>query len=491
MSKLLQLLKENKLLASIFLLTLIFQLVFVFQTSAFSSDESYFHLRASTSLNSLYTPYHDDLSYGGRQVIYPPLFHILLFLFSFLPLAFHIIPALLTSLIVILSYLIAKEITNDKTSSLLAAFLAAFIPVLISITINQVSVYSLLFPMMFFMLYCLLKLEHSKKYLTAFIICSFLLPLIHLHSLFFVLILLFYYLLLSVENIAMSRLKQEAILFSSFIILLINFIIFKKAFLLYGLDIIWQNAPSEVIAASFTNIGIFQLFYTIGVLPLLLGALAIFYGIFREKRDPIFLLSALFLSISLLLIAKLVELPVGLSLLGIGLAIISSLTFAKFLKYVSITKLASSKKLIISLILIAIISLSFIPSLFIAGSTIKNSFDDKDLSILAKVKDAVPISSTILSPFQEGHILTAMTSRKNVIDSNFMLAPNAQQRLRDVHLVYTTWSEINALELIHQYNISYIYISPNLAKENLTIPSYLTNEKCFLRKNEYLYQITC
>lgn len=491
MNKFLQLLKENKLLASLFILTLIFQLVFVFQTSAFSSDESYFHLRASTSIHSLYTPYYDDLSYGGRQVIYPPLFHILLFLFSFIPFAFNIIPALFTSSIIIIAYLIAKEITSDKTSSLLAASLTAFIPILISITINQISVYSLLFPMMFFMIYCLLKLEHSKNYLAAFIVCSFLLPLIHLHSLFFVLILIFYYLLLSVENITTSKLKQEAILFSSFIIILINFIIFKKAFLLYGLDIIWQNAPSEVIAASFTDIGILQLFYTIGIIPLLLGALAIFYGIFKEKRDPIFLLSALFLATSLLLIAKLVELPVGLSLLGIGLAIVSSLTFAKFLKYVSITKLASSKKLIISLILIAIVSLSVVPSLFIAGSTIKNSFDDKDLTLLANVKDAVPQSSTILSPPKEGNILTALTDRKNVIDSNFMLAPNAQQRLRDVNLMYNTWSEINALGLLHQYNISYIYISPNLAKENLTIPSYLTNEKCFMRKNEYLYQITC
>ena len=132
--------KLNKYLILIILFVLAFRLFFVFQTDNYSSDESYFHLRYINHILEEKNPlFYDDLSYGGRPVVYPPLFHYILALLSFVPFAFKILPAIFISSLIIIAYLISKEIYANKTINLLIALLAGFIPVILSQTLNQIS----------------------------------------------------------------------------------------------------------------------------------------------------------------------------------------------------------------------------------------------------------------------------------------------------------------------------------------------------------------
>ena len=156
--------KPLRILTIIFLLSLAFNLYLSFSSPYLNNDESYFNLRVIDNIRSTGLPlFYDDLSYGGRSVIVQPLFYYLFALLSFIPLYYVIFPALLISSLVLISYLIAKEITNDETSSLLTALLAGFIPIYSKILINQFSVYTLVLPLIAFMILCFIKLENKKN----------------------------------------------------------------------------------------------------------------------------------------------------------------------------------------------------------------------------------------------------------------------------------------------------------------------------------------
>jgi asparagine N-glycosylation enzyme membrane subunit Stt3 len=138
--------KNILLLILIFLLTFAFRLYFVYQVEGFSSN-AYFHIREVESISDKGSlTRFDELSYGGREILYPPIFHYFLAFFDlFFPLNFvlKVIPELLISFLVIIVYKIAKEMTKDENSALLAALISGFVPLFIGNTLNQVSVYSL------------------------------------------------------------------------------------------------------------------------------------------------------------------------------------------------------------------------------------------------------------------------------------------------------------------------------------------------------------
>ena len=65
---------------------------------------------------------------------------------------------------------------------------------------------------------------------------------------------------------------------------------------------------------------------------------------------------------------------------------------------------------------------------------------------------------TILAPLGKGHLITSRSGKRNVIDDNFLFAPDTSERYRDVVTIYSTKSETDALKLIQKYNVDYILI---------------------------------
>src|SRR3989344_512021 len=151
--------KQTILLALIILFSFIVRIVISFHSDYFADDDSYSNLRLIEMMRdktNLIT--YDPLSYGGRDVITPQLFHGIMAILAFIPFSLKLFPEIFISTLPLIIYFISLELTKDENSS----FITAFIPIVFSSTVNHLSVYSLALPLMLLMFYSLLKIKDKK-----------------------------------------------------------------------------------------------------------------------------------------------------------------------------------------------------------------------------------------------------------------------------------------------------------------------------------------
>ena len=209
-------LKPNIFLVFILVLILSFRLYLAFSTPYFDSDQAYFNVRVIEEVISTKTPFSfDPLSYGGREIISPQLFHYIIALFHFIPNFMKIIPEIFITSLAVIAYLIAKKITKDPLASMITAVLVSFSPALLSNTVNQVSVYALAIPIIYLMLYLLMELKNNYT-IHIIVVLSFLLPMLHPISFFFAFSLLFFMILLISESVKIEKLAQEFLHYEPF-----------------------------------------------------------------------------------------------------------------------------------------------------------------------------------------------------------------------------------------------------------------------------------
>ncbi|MBI4448148.1 hypothetical protein HY643_04150 [Candidatus Woesearchaeota archaeon] len=484
---------EHKLLILIFILALTLRIFFVFQTPNFSSDKSYYHIRHTEHIAHNFVPIiYDSLSYGGRTIVDSHVFHYFLAIFNLASstLAFKIVPALLLSSLIFIIYGIAVRISNNKKVALVSALMAGFLPIYINQTINQVSAYALTLPLLFYAIYCFLDL---KKNLNAFIVLSFILPILHPISFIFSLALILYAVLLSLDNIASEKLEKEAIIFYVFITLLINAIIYKKALLAMGLTAVWQAIPKELLANYFKEVSVVELIYTTGVIPLIAGGLGFVFGVFKEKNKNTYLLGSLSLVTLFLLTLKLIDFKIGVMFFGLVLCIISAISLEKLFNYMEMTKISKYRKTLSYLFILLIALTLIIPSFYSAKGIIGQGPSQEKINALLWIKENTPQISVVLADVGEGNLISAIAERKNVADTSFLLAPN---RYPDVSEIFTTQSLAKAINLLHRNGVDYIYLSQETKKSyNLNKPAYLEDTNCFKRiyetETDKIYEVVC
>ena len=449
------------LLFLIFAFSLAFRLYLVLNAQNFADQDAYFQLRHINSVvDDKKIIYYDQLSYGGRYILHPPLFYIVMAFLTFgNKLMLKIIPEIFFSLIVFLVYFMAKDVSGNEKAALFSAMLAAFIPIFIQKTVNTLSTYSLALPLLLLMLYSLLKLD-EKIYRNIFIACSFLLPLIHPIAILFILCILIYFILLSGGAVSPTKIKKEAILFSTLIIVLMEFIIYKKALFSYGLNAIWENIPANILDDLYRQFSVNDLVIGLGILPLVLGSIGVYLGI-KEKKKSIYLYSSFLLTILLLLSTRLITLSVGLMVLGIFLSIFVAITINYIVFYINRTKLHKINYFIAFILIFLFVILSFIPSL---GNGKVSSLDNDVIGDMLWLKENTNKDDVVVGNLMEGNIITSIAERKNVVDANFLLAQNSVKRLKDINGLYTTFTEAKALEIIRRYNIKVIYLSDETQK---------------------------
>ena len=480
-------------LGAIFLTVLAIRLYFAFQTPYFSSDEAYFHIRHTEYIAENLKPIvNDELSYGGRFVLNSHVFHYLLALFKFvLPgmLAYKIIPEIILAMLVLLVFAIAKEITNNETAALFSALTSGLTPILFKATINQVSIYSLILVLLLYMIYIFFDLRNKVRW---FVLLSLLLPLVHPAGFFFAASMIVYLLLTGLESIEVEQISKESIILVLFFNLLIAFLLFKNAFLTTGLGAAWQNVPSELLDSYFRNINVLEAVTSIGIIPIIFGTTGFLFAL-KAKKKSIYALSAFMLTDFLLLAMKMIDFNIGIMILGLLLAVISSIAFDKFVAYLNMTKFIRMKKpAAAAFVLLAIASLG-IPSLIAAEGTISNSITQDEYSTLAWIRDNTAKMAVVLADINEGNYVTAIAERKNVADSYFLLAPD---RYSDISNIFRTQSLVKAIEPIKKYNIDYIYLSDR-TKKNYKIEElvYARDENCFKKvfytEKTEVYRITC
>src|SRR3989344_63985 len=480
------------LLLLIFILNLVFRISFVVKTDNLSSDFSYFHLRNLENFINNGELKYDDLSYSGREIVYPMFFYYFIgFFTNFMSasLALKFIPEILISFLPIIIFFIVKLIVKNSYIALFCSLISGFIPVVLQRTLNQGSIYSLALPIIFFMFYLFLYLIYNKKNVYLFLIFSFILALVHPIAFIFVLALIFYTILLISESMSLKGIKREAILFSIFVITIVQFIVFNKAFLEYGLNFIYGNTPKELLSFAFTSLTY------IGIIPIIFGSIGIYIGIFRYRKNSVYLFSSLILGILLLLVLNLIDYYIAMTFVALSFCVLTGVALKQFLSYLEFTKFSNYKIFfIISLIVLGVFSIY--PVFGVAYNVIDKTITNEEIDVIQRIGGRIDDNSTVLADIEEGHYINYFANSKNVADTYFLMAPNVEERLSDIKSVYNSWNGNMVLDTLKKYRVRYIYLSERTKlKYNLQELRYAKDGKCFTQVEQYkgnkFYQVEC
>ncbi len=491
--------KKNIILFATIFVTLAIRLYFTFSTPYLSYD-SYFAVRQVEHIKEKGVPLiYDDLSYQGRTLVFSPLFYYILALLSFLIptiTAIKLISNVFAILPILAVYLIAKELTKKQIPALFSAFLAAFIPIFFFKTINSATVYSLAIPLMFFSIYCFMKISEKKKYMYWFIVTVFLLPLIHtLLSFLFILGLLIFMLLTKIENLKIEKIESESILFSVLVVFWLSFLIFKKAFLLYGSGFIWQNIPSQILGMYFPETSILGAVYKIGVIPFITGIFVIYSYLFIKKDRKIYLLISFAFAASLCLWLKLMQADTGLILLGVIFSILFAVFYEKFFSiglvlpiiasifykkaFKKMKRMKTGRNFTLCILFIILLVSAILPSLTYAKKIEQLSPTQEEINALIWLKNNTNKNESVVATLEEGYLINYVAERPVIADLNFLLIADANQRFEDIERILATPYKTVAISLLEKYNTKYIYFSRNARnKYDVETPRYIDDE-CF------------
>lgn len=475
--------KEHYLLLTIFFIVLACRLYYAFQTPYLSSGYDYYAARQVENIIDIGMPIvQDDLSYGGRVNLGSPFFYYMIAFFDlFMPLSIvgKVVCNIFASSLVIMVYLISYELIKSRTASLFSALISGFIPIYIKVTVNSLSVYSIAFPLIFLCVYCFLRIE-EPGFINYYLAGIFFITMISPISLLLALGFIIYLILLKIDRMQEKRAELEVMIFSILFIVWFLFVIYKKAFVFHGTDIIWWNIPKEIMSSYFGSVSILTAIYQIGSIPLIYAVYTVLQHIYRPSDRNTCLFSSMALSAVLLLWLRLIELSMGMIYLGI----ISVLLFAQFYSwsfgYWKNTRFAAFTKIFFVVFLVPLILTSFLPSLSYAQSTIDGTISDDEMAVLKWIEENTDENITVLAPLSQGHLITGIAKRRNVADDNFLLISDVEKRQDDIRQAYTAMFETEALRAMDRYNVRYIMLTPEAMKEfKIDSLAYAKGSRCF------------
>lgn len=482
--------------AIIFLLVLSIRLIIAFQTPFFNY-EAYFSLKQVEHIKETGLPlYNDPLSYGGKSQLFAPLHYYSLAFFSiFMPddIAAKIIPNIFASLIVILTYFMALKISKSQKISLLTSFMSGFIPIMF-FDINRISIDYLSTLLVFSIIYCLFRIN-EKKYVDYALILIFLLVLTTPLALILIIGLLFYLLLLKLENHHIEMKELEIILFFAFLTFWVNLLIFKNAFQSHGFLVIWQNIPTQIITGFFNKLTLLEAFYTISIIPLLLGLYGFYLAFHEERNKEVMLLTGFGISVFLLMWFRLLNIVTSIMLLSLTLVIISAFALRKTSNFVEKTKLHKYGKIFLTIFIVLFVVTSILPSIYLGVEQSKNTPKLEDIIVLEWAEQNTKKTSTIAATLEEGYLINYYAKRKNIMDGKFLLTQNIDQRLADLDKIYTTQFQIDAVSKLNTYDTKYIlFTDQSREKYGIKDIPYIANEcfeKTFYSQNSSIYINKC
>ena len=137
--------------------------------------------------------------------------------------------------------------------------------------------------------------------------------------------------------------------------------------------------------------------------------------------------------------------------------------------------------------------LGLISSIIFTIGTLANALPNKDvIDSFAYLNRESKENAVVFSYYVKGQWISSLGKRKNVMDPNFLLAPDASKRYMDIDTAFSTKTETKALELMKKYDAKYIYVSDKTIKKYGEI-KYLEDENCFKRmhKQPAVYKILC
>ena len=470
------------ILGLIFLSSLAVRLYFTYQAQ-YPSYDSYFTIRNIQQISQTGLPIvNDHLSYGGRTIVYNPLFHYLLAFFNlFLPLSFvvKVIPNIIASSIVFFVYLVSKHISRQDNAALFTSFISGFIPVFVSRTTNNLSPVSLALPMTFLLVYLFFKVTKQYKFVILYSILFFLFSITHTTAFIFVFSLLFYILLCKIERVYVSKAELELTIFSLFMFIWIQFLIFKKALLMHGPMFVWENMPTSYLNNFFLNFNLLESIYKIGIIPFIIGIFVIYRGMFHEKNKYLHLFTALAISSGLLLWLKILEQDVGLIFFGVTLTVLFSHFYSNIFSSMKKTKFSGYGNIISILLFVLILLTSVLPALYYASNNSSESPSPEEMSAFKWVARNTDEDAVVLAPLIYGQLINYASNRKNFFDTNFLLISDIDQRLKDANTIYTTVFKTTAIDILTESGVGYVVFTDRVKSDYDIGKLNFVDEKCF------------
>ncbi|MCK5107134.1 MAG: glycosyltransferase family 39 protein [Nanoarchaeota archaeon] len=488
--------KEKIILLIIFLLVLTLRLSFTLTQANFSDDVSYQNIDQVKSIMETGHPSSYYMSEGKIFMTSAPLFYYILSFFSIIipiNLVAKILPQIFAASLSIIIYFLSMKITRNKKVSYLNALIGGTIPIFLKSTTNTVSVSTFAIPLFFLALYFLLDINNNKRSAYIFLALAILLTLTSSISIILVLSLLSYIILIKSTHLKNDSKELEITLFTSFIVIWFTAILFKNIFLFHGYNTIWQNTPAQILQIYFSEINFLEAIYAIGIIPFIAGISVIYQYLINRQKRSIYLFSSVIILSFALMWFRLVKSVTALTILGISLIIISSQAYLDISKSFLNTK-APAKKTILIILTIFLILASLIPSFIHIQQASENAFNQKEMNALEWIKAKTPEGAVIASMYNEGHIIKSVAEREVLLNQNFLLFSDAQQRLNAQSQIFSAKFATNALRETTKYNVKYIYFSQK-AKDYFEINSihYINNE-CFdqvYNDEIIIYKVKC
>ncbi|MBU1976315.1 MAG: hypothetical protein KKG59_07985, partial [Nanoarchaeota archaeon] len=210
----------------------------------------------------------------------------------------------------------------------------------------------------------------------------------------FVLALGIHILLQRTQSFSIKKADLELLLFVTFLVVWLNFILYKKAFLFHGLSIIWQNIPAGLMANYFTELTFLQAIYLIGFIPLLLGVFSAYHVLFKQKKKSTTLVLSVALAFFMLLLFKMMTLEIGFIFLSIMLVILSARGFQHINEYFQQTKFKWFTTPLFILIILLFIFTSVFQAFISSEDVTQNSPTQGDIDALLYLRDSSSTHAT-------------------------------------------------------------------------------------------------
>ncbi len=446
----------------VFLIVLAGRLVIALSVTHFSSDEAYFHLRQADHILQTGLPLFDDpLSWSGKSQVFLPIWDYLLAGAGWLvglDAAAKILPNIFAALLIPLVYAVARR-RASSISALIAALIAGAIPVFVAKTVNHASPVPAAFALLLTVLYAFSRATEPRWafiYTAGIVLFTFFHPLVYL----LVLGLGLYLILLLAQDLRHERVETELSLFTIFFVLWGGLLVYKSVLLFHGPSMIWQNLPRGLLINYFADVSVTEALFLIGIIPVAVGLFVVYRHLFLDRRRDFYLAVSFTLTAGVLLWLKLVPLDIGLSLLGILLALLCARGAEHLDSFITATRLRPWRSALIAGALLLIIATSAWPSWTAAENELRLGVSADHISALRWIAQNTPPSSRIIAAPSEGFLISAVAHRHNAIDRNLFLRNDVEQRFEDLRRLYVTSFETEAVGILDKLDADYIILSP-------------------------------
>lgn len=414
-----------------------------FYRCTFIDKESYYTLRISQNLING-TFFDDELSYGGRTTLIQPLLPLTLGILSFL---FGIslmnlikfLGILLGLIIVGLSFKILKELKIKEWVLILVIFILSPSFIYIASNVNKYTI-----PFLLSLLALLLFLKYRLSFVS---IILWIIPFYNLPIGVFVFFMFFIYVYFK----ARGKMKWllRTFLISVFLLSLYYSFLIKTlpefmSFIVRDIDL--NFAFQNFISDCGGKIGL-SLF-------VILSSLIGLFNLGKRSFDY-------FLMICFILFLFLCSIFFNFILIYLNLILVIFAVYGLVALLNSKWESNLIKNLILIMLIIGILvsGISHIELLSKIGPT---DSEIRSLEFLSKEED----KGIIFSHYSSGNMITYFTNMKNVMDINFVFAPNLTERYIDSDFLLNSRTREDANKIIKKYNITYIYINERM-KESL------------------------